>query len=39
MHYGTELDLLSKNRSIFEILIVPLLIFTFGVFMFLNYTP
>ena len=39
MHYGTELDLLGKNRSVFEILVVPLLIFMFGVFMFLNYTP
>ncbi|MGB1588231.1 MAG: hypothetical protein ACPHJD_05395 [Poseidonia sp.] len=39
IHYGTEIDLLSKNRSIFEIFIVPLLVFLFGVFMFLNYTP
>jgi hypothetical protein len=30
---------LGKNRSVFEILVVPLLIFIFGVFMFLNYTP
>lgn len=39
MHYGTELDVMSNNRSIFEILIVPCLVFVFGVFMFLNYTP
>lgn len=39
MHYGTELDVMSNNRSIFEILIVPSLVFIFGVFMFLNYTP
>ena len=39
LHYGTELDLLAQNRSIFEILIVPLFVFTVGVFMFLNYTP
>jgi len=30
---------LAQNRSIFEILIVPLFVFTMGVFMFLNYTP
>ena len=39
VHYGTEMDVLSKNRSLFEIFIVPLLIFLFGIFMFLNYTP
>jgi len=39
MHYGTEIDIMGKNRSIFEILVVPMLVFTFGVFMFLNYTP
>ena len=39
LHLGTELDLLAQNRSIFEILIVPLFVFTMGVFMFLNYTP
>jgi len=39
VHYGTEMDVLSKNRSLFEIFIVPLLVFLFGIFMFLNYTP
>ena len=39
LHYGTEMDVLAKNRSLFEILIVPLLIFLFGIFMFVNYTP
>ena len=39
VHYGTEMDVLAKNRSLFEIFIVPLLIFLFGIFMFLNYTP
>ena len=39
VHYGTEMDVLAKNRSLFEILIVPLLIFLFGIFMFVNYTP
>ena len=39
LHYGTELDIMANNRSIFEILIVPMLVFVFGVFMFLNYTP
>lgn len=39
MHYGTEMDVLAKNRSLFEIFIVPMLIFLFGIFMFLNYTP
>ena len=33
------LDVLSKNRSLFEIFIVPLLVFLFGIFMFINYTP
>ena len=31
--------MIANNRSIFEILIVPMLVFLFGVFMFLNYTP
>jgi hypothetical protein len=39
LHYGTEIDMIANNRSIFEILIVPMLVFLFGVFMFLNYTP
>ena len=39
LHYGTEMDVLAKNRSLFEIFIVPLLIFLFGIFMFINYTP
>ncbi|MGB1419331.1 MAG: hypothetical protein ACPG7K_00975 [Poseidonia sp.] len=39
VHYGTEMDVLAKNRSLFEIFIVPLLIFLFGIFMFINYTP
>ena len=39
LHYGTELDVMANNRSIFEILVVPMLVFIFGVFMFLNYTP
>ena len=39
LHYGTEMDVLAKNRSLFEIFIVPLFIFLFGVFMFINYTP
>ena len=39
VHYGTEMDVLAKNRSLFEIFIVPLLIFLFGIFMFISYTP
>lgn len=39
LHYGTELDVLSNMRSTFEILIVPMLVFLFGIFMFINYTP
>lgn len=39
LHYGTEMDVLAKSRSLFEIFIVPLFIFLFGIFMFLNYTP
>ena len=39
LHYGTEMDVLAKNRSLFEIFIVPLIIFLFGIFMFINYTP
>jgi hypothetical protein len=39
LHYGTELDVLSNLRSTFEILIVPMLVFLFGIFMFINYTP
>ena len=39
VHYGTEMDVLAKNRSLFEIFIVPLLVFLFGIFMFINYTP
>ncbi len=39
LHYGTELDVLSNMRSTFEILIVPMLVFLFGIFMFVNYTP
>ena len=39
LHYGTEMDVLAKSRSLFEIFIVPLFIFVFGSFMFLNYTP
>ncbi len=39
LHYGTELDVLSNMRSTFEILIVPMLVFLFGIFMFISYTP
>ena len=39
LHYGTEMDVLAKSRSLFEIFIVPLFIFLFGIFMFINYTP
>ena len=39
LHYGTELDILSSKRSVFEILIVPCAVFLFSVFMFVNYTP
>lgn len=39
VHYGTEVDILAKNRSMFEILLVPLFFFIFGVFMFVSYTP
>jgi len=39
LHYGTEFHLLSSKRSVFEILIVPCVVFLFGVFMFVNYTP
>jgi len=39
LHYGTELHILSSKRSVFEILIVPCVVFLFGVFMFVNYTP
>ena len=39
LHYGTELDLISQNRSMFEILVIPCLVFVFSVFMFVNYTP
>ena len=39
LHYGTELDVLANMRSTFEILIVPMLVFLFGIFMFINYTP
>ena len=38
-HYGTELDVLSHNRSVFEILLVPLFVFLLSVFMFISYTP
>jgi hypothetical protein len=36
---GTEMDVLAGRRSTFEILIVPLIVFVFGIFMFLDYTP
>jgi hypothetical protein len=39
VHYGTEMDVLAKNRSLFEIFIVPLFVFLLGIFMFINYTP
>ncbi len=39
LHYGTEMDVLAQNRSLFEIFIVPLFVFLLGVFMFINYTP
>ena len=39
LHYGTEMDVLAKNRSLFEIFIVPLFVFLLGIFMFINYTP
>lgn len=39
LHYGTEMDVLGKNRSLFEIFIVPLFVFLLGIFMFINYTP
>ena len=38
-HYGTELDVLAHNRSVFEILLVPLFVFLLSVFMFISYTP
>jgi len=39
LRYGTEIDILSHHRSVFEIFIVPLFIFMFGIFMFISYTP
>ena len=39
VHYGTEIDVLARNRSFVEILIVPLFVFLFGIFMFISYTP
>lgn len=39
MSLGTEMDVLSSRRSRFEMLIVPLFVFIFGIFMFLDYTP
>ena len=39
MSLGTELDVVAQRRSRFEMLIVPIIVFTFGIFMFLNYTP
>ena len=39
LHYGTELSIIANNRSFFEILIVPCLVFLFSIFMFVNYTP
>jgi hypothetical protein len=39
LHYGTEMDVLAKNRSLFEIFIVPLFVFLLGIFMFISYTP
>lgn len=39
LHYGTEVDVLATRRSSFETLIVPLLVFTFGIVMFLQYKP
>ena len=39
VHYGTELDLIADHRSVFEILVVPVFVFLFGIFMFINYTP
>jgi hypothetical protein len=39
LRYGTEIDILSGHRSMFEIFIVPLFIFLFGIFMFISYTP
>ena len=39
MSLGTELDVLSNRRSKFEMMIVPLFVFIFGIFMFLDYAP
>ena len=36
---GTEMDVLSHRRSGFEMMIVPLFVFMFGIFMFLDYAP
>ncbi|MBQ71022.1 MAG: hypothetical protein CMA65_06005 [Euryarchaeota archaeon] len=36
---GTEMDVLSHRRSGFEMMIVPLFVFLFGIFMFLDYAP
>ncbi|MDA7464389.1 hypothetical protein N9N14_01635 [Candidatus Poseidonia alphae] len=39
MSLGTELDVVAKRRSRFEMLIVPIIVFIFGIFMFLDYKP
>ncbi len=39
MSLGTELDVFAKRRSRFEMLIVPIIVFIFGIFMFLDYKP
>ena len=39
LHYGTELDVLARNRSFVEMFLVPLFVFLFGIFMFISYTP
>ena len=39
LQYGTELNLIANNRSIFEILVVPCVVFLFSIFMFVSYSP